>query len=119
MRNAKLKLFTIVFVVGWLGGFVAAPAQIITSVTRGGSSTNTPPQIAPNPLLEDALSFVDRQHEYNAIPMPLLVAQYVMVANSDKTQADYSLDVTLSQNAMLYLFLDNRLGHGITPCTRP
>ncbi|MHC4535914.1 MAG: hypothetical protein ACYS6K_18345 [Planctomycetota bacterium] len=93
----------------------AAPGQIITLVVRGGSSTNTPPAIAPNPLSEDELSFVDRTHQYNAVPADLLGAQYVMVPNNDKVQADYSLDVELIESARLYLFLDNRLGHGSIP----
>ena len=85
-------------------------AQFISGVSRGGGSTNTPPQIAPNPLDEDELSFVDRTHEYNEIPEGMMGAQYVMVANDDKNPADYSLEVTIEQGATLYLFLDNRLG---------
>lgn len=107
-------MFVVVLIVGWLGGFNAAQAQIITGISRGGSSTNPPPIIAPNSLAEDELSFVDRTHQYNSIPIGLHRAEYVMVANDDKVQADYSLNVTLSQSARLYLFLDNRLGHGAT-----
>jgi hypothetical protein len=114
MRNLKLTLFIVVLIVGWFGGFNAAQAQIITGVMRGGSSTNPPPIIAPNSLDEDKLCFVDRPHQYNSIPIDLLGAEYVMVSNDDKTQADFSLNVTLSQPARLYLFLDNRLGHGAT-----
>ena len=43
----------------------------------------------------------------------MIGAQYVMVANSDKRVASYSLRITITQNANLYLFLDNRLGVGI------
>ncbi|NIP51752.1 MAG: hypothetical protein GWN61_21340, partial [candidate division Zixibacteria bacterium] len=115
MRNIKLTLFMVVLVAGWLGGFTNSQAAIINSVSRGGTSENTPPVIAPNSLNEDELCYVDRTHQYNAVPTTLLGAEYVMVSNSDKTQADYSLDVTLSQDARLLLFLDNRLGYGSIP----
>jgi hypothetical protein len=118
MRNFNSKFFGLVLLLA-LGMTMAmhqtAPAQIITFVIRGGTSTNDPPVIAPNSLAEDELSFVDRAHQYNSIPIGLLGAEYVMVANNDKTQADYSLDVELMDSARLYLFLDNRLGHGVTP----
>ena len=85
-------------------------AQFIGDISRGGSSINTEPQIAPNPLDEDEFSFVDRSHQYNEISESVIGAQYVMVANDDKHPADYSLEVTIAQDATLYLFLDNRLG---------
>ncbi|MHC4676259.1 MAG: hypothetical protein ACYTBZ_27525, partial [Planctomycetota bacterium] len=115
MKNVKLKLFVVVFVVGWLGAFTSAQAQIITSVSRVGTGTNSPPIIAPNSLDEDELCFGDRKHQYNSIPIDLLGAEYVMVSNNDKTELDYALDVTLSQIARMYLFLDNRLGHDHSP----
>ena len=65
MRNVKLKLFMVVLVVGWLGGFTNAYAAIINSVSSGGTSENTPPVIAPNSLNEDELCYVDSLHDYN------------------------------------------------------
>lgn len=115
MRNIKLTLFMVALVAGWLGGFTNAHAAIINSVSRGGTSENTPPVIAPNSLNEDELCYVDRTHKYSSVPTTLLGAEYVMVSNSDKTQADYSLDVTLSHDARVLLFLDNRLGYGSIP----
>jgi len=86
-------------------------AEIITGIERRNSS-NTYPEIA-GPLVEDAISYVDRaKHEYNQIPVALVDAEYIKVANSDKGRQFYELDVTLSQDATLYLLLDNRLGHG-------
>jgi len=111
MKGSKI-LTTLVLITSWFGVFTPASAQILTGVVRGGSSTNTPPQIAPTPLVEDAPCFVDRMHQYNSIPSYLLGAEYVKVANDDKTQWDYKLNVTLSQPARLCLLLDNRLGHG-------
>ncbi len=85
-------------------------AAIITSIERRNSS-NTSPQIA-GPLVEGAIVYVDRTYEYNQIPVALVDAEYIKVANDDKNNPDYELDVTLSQDATLYLLLDNRLGHG-------
>ena len=87
-------------------------AQFISSISRNGSS-NTPPRIASNPLRENELCFVDRKHRYKNIPSSLIGAQYVIVANSDKRVASYSLRINIAQNANLYLFLDNRLGVGV------
>ncbi len=85
-------------------------AAIITGIERRNSN-NTYPQIA-GPLVEDALAYVDRTHEYAQIPEALVDAEYIKVANNDKKSQYYELDVTLSQDATLYLLLDNRLGHG-------
>ncbi len=85
--------------------------QFIGNISRSGS-TNSAPRIAPNPLGENELSFVDRTYRYINIPDSLIGAQYVMVANKDKQAASYSLRVTIAKNANLYLFLDNRLGVG-------
>jgi hypothetical protein len=90
-----------------------ASAQYITSITRynpDGNSGDTEPQIAPAPLAEDSLVFVDRTHEYNDIPAEALGAQYVMVANDDKDNPNYILDVTLSQACTLVLAIDDRVG---------
>ena len=83
-----------------------ASAAIITDVVRR-NSTNDPPVIATN-LQEDSLCFVDRTHEYNALP--LVGIDYVQVANNDKTVGAYELDVTLGSSATLYLVIDNRVG---------
>ncbi|MHC4694690.1 MAG: hypothetical protein ACYS67_18270, partial [Planctomycetota bacterium] len=111
MEQLKRKIAIVLFFVLWLGGFADVPAGIITSVLRGGTSTNDPPVIAPNSLDEDELCYVDRTHQYNAVPTSLIGAEYVMVSNDDKTQADYLLQITLTNAAKLLLFLDNRLGH--------
>ena len=85
-------------------------AATITGIQRRNSS-NTYPEIA-GPLVEDALVFVDRTYEYEQIPEALVGAEYIKVANNDKKTQYYELDVTLSQDATMYLLLDNRLGHG-------
>ena len=88
----------------------SARAGIIASATRGGSSTNDTPVVQPAALAEDVLSFVDRTHEYNNVPAAVLGADYVQVANNDKTVGDYTLDVELAGIGDVYLFIDNRVG---------
>ena len=93
-----------------------AQAQFITSVTHRNTDADAPedPEIAPNPLDEDELCFVDRTHQYNEIPAYLIGADYVLTANDNKNVSSYELDVTLSatipEGTKLYLFLDNRMG---------
>ena len=92
-----------------------AESAIVADVLRRGASDNDPPVMAPNPLGEDELCFADRTHEYNMIPEGIVGAGYVQVANNDKTVGDYALEITLLEDATVYLFLDNRLGYGETP----
>lgn len=88
-----------------------------SSVERGGTSTRCAPAVAPTGLEEDALAFCDRTHEYNNVPSALVGTQYVTVSNSDKTQSDYSLAVTLDTDGVILIFLDNRIpdGNNTTP----
>jgi hypothetical protein len=92
----------------------SAQAQLITAIAHRNTAAGAPetPQIAPNPLGEDALTYVDRTHQYNDVPAFLVGAQYVMLANDNKGQGNYELDITLSKNATIYVFVDNRMGGG-------
>jgi concanavalin A-like lectin/glucanase superfamily protein len=40
----------------------------------------------------------------------LIGAEYVILANDNKNMATYELDITLSANATVYVFVDNRMG---------
>ena len=100
-----------VLVAGLTAGIAhVASAQVITSIERRNSS-NTAPQIA-GPLVEDALVFVDRTHIYVNVPSFLVGIDYVKVANDDKNNPNYELDVTVGQDATLMLFIDDRVGDG-------
>jgi len=114
MRNTIAGVMVLTIVVVACTSQVAS-ATIIDEVHRHGGSTNEAPQIARNPLGEDVLCYVDRTHEYNAVPEGILGLAYVKVANNDKTTEDYLLEIMLSQDATLHLLLDNRLGYGDTP----
>ncbi|MBN1508370.1 MAG: hypothetical protein JW955_16090, partial [Sedimentisphaerales bacterium] len=89
-----------------------AQAQVITAVAHRNTDTDAleAPQIAPNPLEEDALVFVDRTHQYNDIPASLLGAEYIMLANDNKNMGTYELDVTVSESCTICVLVDNRMG---------
>lgn len=121
---------------------VAGGALIITSVTRSNGSDPFEPQIAPGFINFDndrgpdddqvigaldngSYCFVDREHVYapfdgnSAFPSFLVGADYVLLANDDKTAASLTVDVTLSSLATkVYLFVDNRVaGVGVDRMT--
>jgi len=106
------KLMLLVFVIMTAAVPVAQAAVFITEVTHRNTDADAPedPQIAPNPLDEDEPCFVDRTHQYNEIPEYLIGADYVLLANDNKNVAAYELDITLAENATLYVFVDNRMG---------
>ena len=91
---------------------VSAHAQFISAVAHRNTDTDATelPQIAPDPLAENAVTFVDRTHVYADIPEFILGAQYVMLANDNKNMSAYELDLTFAANATLYVFVDNRMG---------
>ena len=90
----------------------SAEAQFISAVAHRNTDSDAPeePQISPNPMAEDALVFVDRTHQYNEIPEYLIGAQYVMTANDNKNMSAYELDLVISSDATVYVFVDNRMG---------
>jgi len=87
-------------------------AQFISAVAHRNTDSDAlePPEIAPNPLDEDELVFVDRTHQYNEIPAYLIGAQYVLTANDNKNMSAYELDLVMSSDATVYVFVDNRMG---------
>jgi hypothetical protein len=91
---------------------VSAHAQFISGIAHRNTDTDATedPQIAPTPLEENALTFVDRTHVYADIPEFILGAQYVMLANDNKNMSAYELDLTMEADATLYVFVDNRMG---------
>lgn len=87
-------------------------AGLIVGAEKHNSSIYAKAQIT-GPLVEGALSYLDRSyHCYREIPEALVGADYIQVANNDKLSPFYTLDITLSQAATLYLFIDHRIGHG-------
>jgi hypothetical protein len=67
-------------------------------------------RIVPGGLTEDALAYVDREHEWNGIdetgiPPTLLGADYVMPFNQDKYISRLNLTVTVGRPATVFVFL--------------
>ena len=109
--SKKLMLLVLVFAV-MAATVPAAQAQLITGVAHRNTDSDAPedPQIAPDPLDEGSLTFVDRTHIYVEIPESLVGAEYVLLANDNKNLSTYELDITLAKNATVYVFVDNRMG---------
>ena len=105
----KKTIFLILLVALFAG---SANAQFITSVAHRNTDGDAPeqPEIAPNPLAENELTFVDRTHVYADIPEIVLGAQYVKLANDNKNMSAYELDLTFGMSATLYVFVDTRMG---------
>ncbi len=67
---------------------------------------------------EDAPMFVDRNHQWNGatttvgLPDYLVGNEYIMSGNDDRDNADYRLDVTVSQDVRVYMLIDDRLPDG-------
>ena len=71
-------------------------------------------QIVRGGLDDDALAFVDRNHQWNGIgpkgmPSFLMGADYIMPFNNDKFVRGLELNVRLLRPATLYVFLDNNM----------
>lgn len=67
-------------------------------------------------MAEDVPMFVDRNHQWNGattalgIPKYLLGGEYIMSGNDNRDNAEYSLDVTISEPCYVYMLVDDRLG---------
>jgi hypothetical protein len=71
-------------------------------------------QIVHGGLHEEALCFVDRNHEWNGmdaggLPEFLVGADYIMPFNDDKFVRDLEITVQIDRPATLYIFLDNNM----------
>ena len=76
------------------------------------------PQYTVGRFGEDAKAMTDRTHDYGAssatVPLPsyLVGQEYIMIANNNRDNATYSLDITIAQPSLVYLLIDNRLSDG-------
>lgn len=103
---------------------------IVSAEQIGGNPTREPARFSgevfdhPNlgagymvPLFgEDVAAFTDRVHQWNgpaanvSIPPYLMGAEYIMMANDNRSELPFQVDITLSDEAFVYLLIDNRLG---------
>lgn len=90
----------------------ADPGTIITSVVRSGGATGGQPQIITGPSLgglqENSRTYADRTYIWQNVPVELLGADYVKTYCDDKMASGVSYAVTLSQDATLYVLIDDR-----------
>ncbi|MCC6234535.1 MAG: PEP-CTERM sorting domain-containing protein [Verrucomicrobiales bacterium] len=74
------------------------------------------PSYAVGTFGEDAKAMTDRLHDYNAatlgvsLPSYLVGKEYIMIANNNRDNAAFAIDVTIAQHSLVYLLIDNRLG---------
>lgn len=67
---------------------------------------------------EDAKAMTDRVHDYGAssatvgLPAYLVGQEYIMIANNNRDNATFGLDVAIAQTSLVYLLIDNRLSDG-------
>ncbi len=108
----KLALLVWVFAVIGATVQVAQAAPLITALAHRNTDADAPedPVVAPNPLDEGALTFVDRTHVYADVPESMIGAEYIMLANDNKNMSAYELDITLAKSAIVCVFVDNRMG---------
>ena len=99
----------LVLVVASLMASGSADAGIISSIDVRNTADPSYYQLVPDGLAEDALCFTDRTHEYNSVSAFLEGKDYVMTRNDDKEDDDIELDVTLAEDGMIFIFLDNRV----------
>lgn len=67
---------------------------------------------------EDAKAMTDRAHDYGAssatvgLPAYLVGQEYIMIANNNRDNATFALDIVIAQTSLVYLLIDNRLSDG-------
>ncbi|MGE4181022.1 MAG: PEP-CTERM sorting domain-containing protein [Limisphaerales bacterium] len=67
---------------------------------------------------EDAKTMTDRVHDYGGasatvgLPAYLVGQEYIMIANNNRDNATFGLDIAIAQTSLVYLLIDNRLSDG-------
>lgn len=111
VRDRYVRLMVMVLVAGLFAGMShVASADVITSIERRNSDKMAP-VIVPAGLGELAGAFVDRDYVYINVPPSMIGSDYIMVVNDDRNNKNYELDVTVGEDAVVMLFVDNHLGN--------
>lgn len=90
------------------------PLIVSVSDNRDGLETKKFYEIVPHGLMEDAVAYADRQHQWNGIttegmPPYLLNADYVRTFADEHGRRNLEVKVDLGRPADLYVFFDKRL----------
>jgi hypothetical protein len=70
------------------------------------------------PFGEDVPAYVDRTHQWNGatvdLPLPsyLVGGEYIMIGNDNRDNANLRLDITVTEDVLVYMLIDNRLTDG-------
>ncbi len=101
------------------GGDTDRPSAMATGVTfdiQNPTGTVLVPSYTVGTFGENAKAMTDRVHDYNAasgtVPLPsyLVGKEYIMIANNNRDNAAFALDITIAHHSLVYLLIDNRLG---------
>lgn len=101
-------------------GGMAEPTDTVVATWTGQMFSNGvvgefPDPIRVPPFGEEAPAYVDRIHQWNgvtaALPLPgyLVGGEYIMCGNDNRDAVGYQLDITLSQECLVYMLVDDRL----------
>ncbi len=97
------------------------PAAMATGMTfdiQNPNGTVLVPSHTVGRFGEGAKTMTDRVHAYTAasatvgLPAYLVGQEYVMIANNNRDNATYGLDIAIAEMSLVYLLIDNRLGDG-------
>lgn len=112
---------------------VTQAAGLITDITQVNGDTDRPPAKYTGQTLnilggpanytvpaygQGVRGMTDRLHVHAgasaSVPLPdyLVGREYVMIANNNRDNVTFRLDVSLSQTCVVYLLVDNRIGDG-------
>lgn len=97
------------------------PAAMATGMTfdiQNPNGTVLVPSYTVGRFGEDAKAMTDRVHDYGGssatvgLPAYLVGQEYIMIANNNRNNATYGLDIAIAQTSLVYLLIDNRLSDG-------
>ncbi len=97
------------------------PAAMATGMTfdiQNPNGTVLVPSYTVGRFGEDAKTMTDRTHDYGGasatvgLPAYLVGQEYIMIANNNRDNATYGLDIAIAQTSLVYLLIDNRLTDG-------
>jgi hypothetical protein len=94
------------------------PAAMATGMTFdiANGATLLVPAYTVGRFGEDAKAMTDRVHDYGGssatvgLPAYLVGQEYIMIANNNRENATFALDISIKDPSLVYLLIDNRLG---------
>lgn len=96
----------------------SAKATGMTFSIENPTGTVLIPDYTVGAFLDGAKAMTDRTHQYTftsgsvGFPSYLMGHEYIMIANNNRNNADFELEITLANPSIVYLLIDNRLGDG-------